>query len=155
MRWIFGDRRPIRKEALARIISPLPLLHGWLARVPGAAIVHPMEITLSLADGLPVFSLAGRLDVITGPVLEERLKPLLADDGARIVMDCAGLTYVSSAGLRVFLSTQRHLTASGGAVAFASLSKPVRELFHLAGLEELFVIEETVAGATARLSAGN
>lgn len=110
-----------------------------------------MEITLSVAGNIPVFSLAGRLDAATAPLLEERLRPVLADEGARIVMDCAGLVYVSSAGLRVFLSTQRGLASKGGGVAFAALSTPVRDLFHLAGLEELFLIEETAAAAAARL----
>jgi len=110
-----------------------------------------MEITLSVADGIPVFSLAGRLDAVTAPLLEERLRPVLVEESARIVMDCLELGYVSSAGLRVFLSTQRHLAAKGGGVAFAALAKPVRDLFHLAGLEELFVIEETPAAAAARL----
>jgi anti-anti-sigma regulatory factor len=39
-------------------------------------------------------------------------------------------------------------------LAFATLGKPVRELFHLAGLEELFIIEETPEAAAGRLTAG-
>ena len=113
-----------------------------------------MEITLSLARGIPVFSLAGRLDVVTCPVLEERLAPLYEAAGSRLIMECSSLTYVSSAGLRVFLLCQRHLGAGGGGVAFASLGKPVRELFHLAGLEDLFIIEETTEAAAGRLTAG-
>lgn len=113
-----------------------------------------MEITLSLADGIPVFALAGRLDVATSPVLEERLAPLYEASGSKLIMDCSALSYVSSAGLRVFLMCQRHLSAAGGGLAFASLGTPVRELFHLAGLEDLFFIEETPEAAAARLTAG-
>jgi len=110
-----------------------------------------MEVSLSLVGPIPVFSLSGRLDAISSPFLEERLKPLLKEAGKRLVFDCDGLTYVSSAGLRVFLSCQRHLQAHGGAVAFAALSLPVKELFNLAGLQDLFVIEPTVEQAAARL----
>jgi len=113
-----------------------------------------MEITLSLARGIPVFSLAGRLDAATSPVLEERLTPVFEETGAKLIIECSSLTYVSSAGLRVFLLCQRHLGAGGGGVAFASLGKPVRELFHLAGLEDLFIIEETTEVAVDRLTAG-
>ena len=113
-----------------------------------------MEITLGMSGAIPVLSLSGRLDAITSPILEERLKPLLDDPaGARhLILDGAGLSYVSSAGLRVFLMAQRQLAARGGSLAFAGLTNQVQDLFQLAGLHELFVIEETVAAAVGRLS---
>lgn len=112
-----------------------------------------MDITLSVADGIPVMSLDGRLDVTTSPVLEERIRPLMSTPGSKLILDCSSLVYVSSAGLRVFITAQRQLVAAGGGLAFSSLAKPVRELFHLAGLEELFLIEESVSGAAGKLSA--
>lgn len=99
-----------------------------------------MEITLSIVHETPVLLLTGRLDVSTSPLLEERIKPLLDGTGNKIVFDCSGLDYVSSAGLRVFLLAARQLKARGGGVAFAALSTPVRELFRLAGLDALFPI---------------
>ena len=111
----------------------------------------PMEITLSLVGEIPVFQLCGRLDVATSPLLEERLRLLVAEQNKRVIFDCAELTYVSSAGLRVFLSALRNLSADGGGVAFAALSEPARQLFQLAGLEEFFIIEPTPALAAARL----
>ncbi len=110
-----------------------------------------MEITLSLSGTIPIFHLAGRLNVTTAPHLEDRLKPLLEAPDQQIVFDCAGLTYVSSAGLRVFIATFRHLSMHGGGMAFASLTQSVSELFRLAGLDGLFMIENSVEGAAARL----
>ena len=111
-----------------------------------------MEITLSLIGDIPVFHLKGRLDVTTSSLLEDRLKPLLLLDHQRVVFDCASLTYVSSAGLRVFISSLRNLSAKGGGMAFASLSAPVKDLFCLAGLEHLFLVEDTVEAAFSRLT---
>ena len=110
-----------------------------------------MEITLSLVGKIPVFQLHGRLDVATSPLLEERLHLLAGEQNNSVVFDCAELTYVSSAGLRVFLSALRHLGAAGGGIAFASLREPVQQLFQLAGLEEFFIIEPTPELAAARL----
>ena len=90
----------------------------------------------------------------TSPLLEERLKPLLAQPGQKLVFDCADLSYISSAGLRVFLSTMRHLTAGEGNIAFARLSAPVTDLFRLAGLEDLFLITPTLEEAATRLKIG-
>jgi len=114
-------------------------------------MLNLMDLSLSLSGNVPVFRLAGRLDATTSPLLEERIKPLLEEQGKKLVFDCDGLTYVSSAGLRVFLTCQRQLSAQGGGVAFASLSRPVQDLFQLAGLQDLFTIESTAEAAAARL----
>ena len=113
-----------------------------------------MEITLGMSGAIPVFSLSGRLDAITSPILEERLKPLLDDpEGAKhLILDGAGLSYVSSAGLRVFLMAQRQLAARGGGLAFAGLTRQVLDLFQLAGLQDLFVIKESVEEASTGLA---
>jgi anti-sigma B factor antagonist len=113
-----------------------------------------MEITLGMSGTIPVLSLSGRLDAITSPILEERLKPLLDDptSAKHLILDGTGLSYVSSAGLRVFLMAQRQLAARDGNLAFAALTRQVLELFQLAGLQELFVIEATVDATAARLS---
>jgi len=115
------------------------------------AIVLPMEITLSMVEEIPVMSLSGRLDVTTSPILEERLLPVIEGAGSKIILDCSELTYVSSAGLRVFITSQRRLAEHGGGLAFSALSKPVLDLFRLAGLEPLFVIAATPAEAAALL----
>lgn len=110
-----------------------------------------MEITLSLVGEIPVFHLCGRLDVATCPLLEDRLHLLVEEGGKWLVFDCSKLTYVSSAGLRVFLFSLRMLSAAGGGVAFAALCEPVRQLFQLAGLEEFFIIEPSSERAAGRL----
>jgi anti-anti-sigma factor len=110
-----------------------------------------MEITLAFSGEIPVFLLVGRLDVNTSPLLEERLLPLLSVHGQRVIFDCARLIYVSSAGLRVFISTLRKLNSEGGGMAFANLTPPVKELFHLAGLENLFLIEDSMMEAHSKL----
>jgi len=89
-----------------------------------------MEITLSMVEEIPVMSLSGRLDVTTSPILEERLLPVIEGAGSKIILDCSELTYVSSAGLRVFITSQRRLAEHGGGLAFFSH----RGLLALAGL---------------------
>lgn len=113
-----------------------------------------MEITLGMSGEIPVFFLSGRLDAITSPLLEERLMPLLEDAvGSRhLILEGSSLSYVSSAGLRVFLMAQRQLAARGGGLAFAGLTPKVLDLFQLAGLQDLFVIKESVEAATVGIA---
>lgn len=111
-----------------------------------------MEISLTMVGAIPVFHITGRLDVLSAPQLEERLTPLKEESCLGAVFDCEGLDYVSSAGLRVFLTSLRLLKAKGGGLVFTHLGPAVKDLFHLAGLSELFVEEPSVEAAAARLS---
>lgn len=122
--------------------------------LPARGYRSMMEITLGMSGEIPVFSLSGRLDAITSPLLEERLQPLLEDSlGARhLIFEVSALSYVSSAGLRVFLMAQRQLATRGGGLAFAGLTRQVLDLFQLAGLQDLFVIKESVEAATTGLA---
>ena len=55
-------------------------------------------------------TLRGRLDTETAPILDERLGPLLASPTVTAALfDLAGLEYIGSAGLRVFVRTRRTL----------------------------------------------
>jgi anti-anti-sigma factor len=111
-----------------------------------------MEISLSMTDGIPVYHLTGRLDILSSPQLEERLTPLAEEQCRGVVFDCAGLMYVSSAGLRVFLTSQRLLKAKGGGIVFTHLNPAVKDLFSLSGLADLFIEEPSVEAAAARLT---
>jgi len=112
-----------------------------------------MEVTLSMIRDIPIFHLSGRLDALSVPVLEERLKPLLDGTAQRVIFDCSALSYVSSAGLRIFVTLQRHLSQLKGGVAFASLSSFVAEVFAMTGLDALFIIGSTSEEAAAKLLA--
>jgi anti-anti-sigma factor len=106
-----------------------------------------VEITHSRAGDIPVLHLTGRLDFTTSPILENQLNLLFKLKIKYLVFDCRALIYVSSAGLRLFISTLRHLQKQGGSVAVAELSQPVRELFRLAGLDGIFLIQDSVEEA--------
>jgi anti-anti-sigma factor len=114
-----------------------------------------MDITLGMVGETPIFALSGRLDTLTSPSLEQQLQPLLEDavGGDRAVFDCADLSYVSSAGLRVFLLAQRRLGLRGGGIAFARVTQPVLELFRLAGLDSIFPIAGSAEEAAAKIAA--
>ncbi|HEX3730050.1 MAG TPA: STAS domain-containing protein, partial [Opitutaceae bacterium] len=63
--------------------------------------------------------------------------------------DCAQLHYVSSAGLRVFLSAAKKAKVAGGRAAFAALTPIVQEIFELSGFTGILEIHPTAAAAAA------
>jgi anti-anti-sigma factor len=96
-----------------------------------------------------VLAMDGKLDGFSAPALEAQITRLLSDGVKRIVFDCSGLEYISSAGLRVFLAAARHLQTAGGRCDFAALSPAALEIFRLSGFLELMEVHHTVADACA------
>jgi anti-anti-sigma factor len=56
------------------------------------------------------------------------------------VIDLGGLEYVASAGLRVFLLTQKRLRAAGGSLRLVNVSGPVHDIFRYAGFDQILDI---------------
>jgi anti-anti-sigma factor len=65
----------------------------------------------------------------------------------RLVIDCAGLDFISSAGLRSLLLAVKKMKAAGGAIALAALQPNVKEVFDISGFSALFTIHGSKADA--------
>lgn len=96
----------------------------------------PLEIQI-LKDVSPrtageaTVKLTGSLDTATAPELERQLAPLLAGEIKDLILDLAGLKFISSAGLRVFSSTRKQLKERGGQVSFVHLQPQIQEVFDI------------------------
>ncbi len=90
------------------------------------------ESTLTLA-------LEGRLDTVTAPELEKELKASL--EGVKeLTLDFAGLEYISSAGLRVLLSTQKTMNRQG-CMKLVHVNETILEIFEVTGFSDILTIE--------------
>jgi anti-sigma B factor antagonist len=98
-----------------------------------------LDIKKDLDGSKLVLSLEGRLDTITAPELEEVVKSSIAgiDD---LTFDFEKLEYVSSAGLRVLLSTQKIMMGQGTMVV-KNVSDVIREIFDVTGFSDILTIE--------------
>ena len=93
-------------------------------------IIHGNDLTLSLA---------GRLDTTTAPQLEAELKESLA--GVKhLVLDVQALEYLSSAGLRVLLSTQKLMNKQGSMVVRGA-NETITEIFEVTGFCDILTLE--------------
>jgi len=87
-------------------------------------------------DGVVV--VAGRLDAAQVPASQQFLDRL---QGV-VTLDCAGLDYISSAGLGALLKTQKRLSTSAGRIRLVGLSKHLRDVFLYSGFDRIFEIVE-------------
>lgn len=108
-----------------------------------------MDITESQSNSATVLALAGRLDGLASPGLEQKVDALVASGTRTVVFDCSRLVYVSSAGLRAFLTSAKKLKTAGGKAAFAALAPAVQEVFELSGFLNVLEVHPSVAAATA------
>lgn len=102
-----------------------------------------MDVKISTVGQVHVVTLSGELDASTSPVAQQQILPL-ATDGARILLDMDGVTFMSSAGLRLLLSTYRQVAARNGRVALARLSDDLKDTMSVTGFLSFFTVHDSV-----------
>lgn len=98
-----------------------------------------MNITTKKENTTLTVALEGRLDTTTAPELE---KALQAADASvtELILDFAGLVYVSSAGLRVLLITQKKMNKQGKMI-IRNVCDDIKEIFEITGFLDILTIE--------------
>ena len=98
-----------------------------------------MTIDKQLNDSKLTLALTGRLDTTTAPELEAVIKENIGGV-TNLVMDFAGLEYLSSAGLRVILSAQKTMNKQGEMV-IRNVNETINEVFEITGFIDILTIE--------------
>lgn len=88
-----------------------------------------------------IVSFAGRLDTSAAVQAAEDVKPLLEVQNKEIILDCTELEYISSSGLRIFLSIRKEAATHGSKVIVRNINADIRQVFMMTGFVSLFVIE--------------
>ena len=83
-------------------------------------------------------ALEGRLDTTTAPELEQEIKNV-PDGVTELIMDFAKLSYISSAGLRVLLATQKAMQGKGEMIV-TGVNDIVMEVFEVTGFCDILNI---------------
>jgi len=108
-----------------------------------------IDIAVEHFEHCEVVRIHGRLDALTALSLEKTLDALRARGRLRLVMDFAAVDYLSSAGMRVLLSTAKKLRMRGGDCFFCSINDNVKEIIKVAGFEKILAIYPTESEALA------
>jgi len=95
-----------------------------------------MTVNKNVENGKMSVSIVGRVDTVTAPQLEAALDLAGVKE---LELDCAGLEYISSAGLRVLLSAQKTMNRQGTMVLY-NVNENVTEVFDVTGFLDLLTI---------------
>jgi anti-anti-sigma factor len=89
------------------------------------------EERLNAPVPLTLLSLKGTIETTNASTLEEAIDRIIEDRCFRIVVDLAGVTYISSAGWGIFISEIKRVRRNAGDIKLAAMTAPVREVFDL------------------------
>ena len=98
-----------------------------------------MNIEVKKNTGEIIVEVAGRLDTTTAPTLDKTINENIIDV-TNLILDLKGLTYISSAGLRVLLSAQKKMQQIGS-MKVINVCEEVMEVFEMTGFADILSIE--------------
>jgi anti-sigma B factor antagonist len=99
-----------------------------------------MNITIQEQNGGYVAVLEGRLDTPSAVKAQQDIVPLVENADKEIVLDCTKLEYISSSGLRLFLTLRKETAAKGGKVIIENVNEDIKKVFMMTGFFNLFEI---------------
>ena len=131
----------VSPEQAAAVLEGMKHCAFWKVTPSGAAALPSTETEgfradASMHSGKLSLALTGRLDTITAPSLLsffEKAKAEQAPDAVEV--DCSGLEYISSAGLRVLLIM--HKACTGGVTLYGK-TEAVEEILEQTGFDSIF-----------------
>lgn len=99
-----------------------------------------LRIELETVDQKIILRLDGRLDASSSPILEKKLNILIGESHHYLLLDFTRVNYLSSAGMRVLLSSTKELKSKGGFLLLFSLTDDVEEIIKMAGFDRILHI---------------
>ncbi|NCY03561.1 MAG: anti-sigma factor antagonist, partial [Planctomycetia bacterium] len=101
-----------------------------------------------------VLAVAGRIDAETGAELRHAVAEELRRGGHAIRLDCAGVRFLSSAGIRVLFDVHRAAKTAGGTCLIGAASEPVARVLELTRLAPLLMESRQASGPERQPEAG-
>lgn len=101
-----------------------------------------MEIIINNQGTETLVELVGRLDTLAAQEINPQMTGLQEKADGVIILDCKKLEYISSSGLRLFLTLRKSAAVKGGKVIVRSISPEIRNVFMMTGFLNLFQVED-------------
>ena len=99
-----------------------------------------MDVNINAEGSKTFVELNGRIDTSNADQFQKDIAPLMQGDNPDIEMDCSGMDYTSSQGLRLFLMLQKSVMARGGKMVMRNMNPQVKEVFDITGFSNIITI---------------
>lgn len=99
-----------------------------------------MNIVKEYDDKELVLAVEGRVDTITSQDLEKEINDEFGNFNS-LILDFSALEYISSAGLRVLIGTQKKLKSEDIPMVIKNVNDAIKEIFRMSGFDKILKIE--------------
>ena len=100
-----------------------------------------MEVEITRENSEVTAFLKGRLDTPAALGIAPQMDELAAEADHTVILDCTDLSYISSSGLRIFLSLRKAAAEKGGRILVRNITDTIRSVFMMTGFLNLFEIQ--------------
>ena len=111
-----------------------------------------MQIQVEPHNGTLVVAVEGRIDGTNAMEFQSTVHDTLGDNNGPLLIDCETLSYISSAGLRAFLSIAKTLQRRTGRFAICALSGTIAQIFQISGFDQIIAVHDTREEALSDLA---
>jgi anti-sigma B factor antagonist len=116
--------------------------------------MREFEINLeALSPEVTLIHVAGWLDAHTFEYMEQTVNNIFSEGKCRIAIDLSQVEYISSAGAGVFIGSLATAHEKGGNIVLMNPTEPVKEVFDMLGLSQVFTFAQTKPAALTALKA--
>jgi len=99
-----------------------------------------MKVSNKSNDDGVFLSVEGRVDTTNYNEFEKAVNEVFTPDVKEIYLDCSELSYISSSGLRIFLTVQKKMMVRAGKFKLYALQPGIQEIFDISGFSSIFSI---------------
>lgn len=109
-----------------------------------------MEVNIEKKNDITVIDIKGRLDANTAPELQKKITEIVNQGEFNLIMKFTDLTYISSAGLRILITTVKMLKAEQGKLVLCEMQDSIYEVLKISGFTNIFNIQDNEQDAIAQ-----
>jgi anti-sigma B factor antagonist/stage II sporulation protein AA (anti-sigma F factor antagonist) len=108
-----------------------------------STIEGTMELDEETKGDVLIVKIKGRLDAISSPTAERHVFDLINNGANKLILNLGGVDYLSSAGMRMLLSTTKKLKGQSGKFVLCSVTPNVMDVLKISGFDHVLDIVHT------------
>lgn len=109
-----------------------------------------MTIAIEPTAAATIVPLQGQINSANAAAIEAQVLAFVDGGTKNLILDFAGLDYISSAGLRMVLVVAKRLKQESGLLVLCGMQPHVREVFDISGFLAILNVEPTRSEALTR-----
>lgn len=111
-----------------------------------------MQIDTSTENNIRIVTVSGSVDALTAAELTDALNEQIASGNANLVVNLAGLEFMSSAGLRTLLGAVKECRLHGGDLRIVSSNPGIDKVLKMSGFHNIAKVFDAQADAVGSFS---